>query len=178
MNDSEEVYWERKKQPEYPMFQELRENKPNWDTAKLVFDVADKYQRFYSGEIIGNKVAEKEQRQKIREKERSSVTSNGKGDPDEQEDEYFNSLRMKLKPSYDSDGTSSPRSDGTCSCDKEKKIVCQLCAVKKRGDSASNSPRNRSNNETVHKKTFSSSNSPRNAGAMGGGKTPSKFKKV
>lgn len=170
MNDNTEVYWEKKRFPEYPTFQGLKDKKPNWDTAKQVFDVDDKYQRFYGG-ILGNKVAEKEQKQRIREKERSAANS-------EQEEEYFNSLRIKLKQGTDSesDVADSPKNDANCSCDKKKEIVCQLCTVKKKGNSTSNSPRNRSNKGTTKNKTFSSPNSPKNTGTVGTGISFSKFK--
>ena len=166
MNAENDVYWEKKKAPEYPMFQELKESKPSWDNVKQVFDVKDKNQRFYGG-ILGNEVADKERRRSVREQERLTKESKD-NDKEDQEEEYFKSLRTQLRSSNDSDGetSGSQQGDDRCSCDKAKGMVCKTCTTMKKSRSFSN----------PHNKKPSPASSPKNTGTNAVGISHSKFK--
>ena len=166
MND---LYWEKPKQPEYPVFKKAREQRPSWDEVKKVYDVDPKYERFYNG-IVGNKIEDKEKESNIRSEARKKKA--GGKDFETQEDEYFNQLRIKLKGSGSGSEESTPKMK-----DGEKNPGFED-AEKKRGNSIQNSPQGspRNNKTSAGKRTASLSNSPRNSGAVTGGTTFSKFK--
>ena len=157
MNQTNEIYWEKERKPEFPVFKEVKEARGEWDDVKKVYNVEDKYQRFYGG-IVGNDVADKERKSE-------SKAQKNKAEDAEDENDYFNELRGKLKEQTGSGSEGgTPKKKGS---DKEAGFDS-----KKRRNSATLSDQGGS---PVNKPT-SHGGSPRNFNGSNSGAAFSKFK--